>query len=133
MYAGWSSFFFFLNLLHMNVVLAQLSLYNLSTVIGLNSACIQALNQPVACSPALAQLTWQGRLSRFQTDAYLTGLCTVSCSNSLQTWQHQVDTSCGTQRFSKNDEYLYLAQYLTETYIEAFNTTCLKNPYVVLQ
>lgn len=95
-----------------------------SSTVSLSTACVNALQSPVACDQYLqdnAYIDSYGPLN----DSLLDTFCTAGCSSSLISYRKNVISACAKdpQPFAGIP-----AQYFVDVIWAQYNFTCLKNP-----
>lgn len=112
---------------------AQVQLLKVTKTEGLSDTCVSVLNQQVACNPVLKTLNdaTEGAapfgVPVFMPASDLTSLCVASCSNALTGWQRRIAGACPTALRDDGVGGKYALVSFAETYIELYNSACLKN------
>jgi hypothetical protein len=109
------------------VAVADFQLYNFTTTsTNLTSICVDILNLPIACDPALE---WAGQ-GRFEDDETLSLVCTAESTYALDTWLGRATKACKDRYIDRLGNAI-LPAYYVESVRENYNVSCLKNGYVL--
>lgn len=88
------------------------------------TTCVQVLNQAVNCNTALGGV---GFSNDFYSNAFLTSVCTSTCTQALSTYLRRVEAACAGLYADGGNGYLYLAAYKAELVWERYEILCLAN------
>jgi hypothetical protein len=95
-----------------------------NTPSSFTTICAEVLNQVVECSTSLGGV---GFSNDFYSQAFLTSVCTSTCTSALQNYLRKAEAACAGLYVDGGNGYQYLAAYHAELVWERYETLCLAN------